>query len=99
MYKTEGKIFSICKGCKKLMLKNDKNSLIENDRNVGNPPLLVGSNVFRLVKQSKNSPLINPVEMKLPERVKTGKNISTTPAVVGKGRVDAGLQGNMEVSI
>ena len=83
----------------KLMLKTEKISLNENDINVGNPPLFVGRNMLRLVKQSKNSPLLNPVEMKLPERVKTGKNISTTPAVVGKGRVDAQLQGNMEVSI
>ena len=83
----------------KLMLKTEKISLNENDINVGNPPLFVGRNMLRLVKQSKNSPLLNPVEMKLPEGVKTGKNISTTPAVVGKGRVDAQLQGNMEVSI
>ena len=83
----------------KLMLKTEKIFLNENDINVGNPPLFVGRNMLRLVKQSKNSPLLNPVEMKLPEGVKTGKNISTTPAVVGKGRVDAQSQGNMEVSI
>ena len=78
------------------MLKNDKNCLIENVRNSGNPPLFVGKNMLRLVKQSKNLPLLNPVEMKLPERVKTGKNISTAPAVVEKYRVDAHLQGNLE---
>ncbi len=83
----------------KLMLKNDKNCLIENVRNSGNPPLFVGKNMLRLVKQSKNLPLLNPVEMKLQETVKTSKNISTTPAVVKKGRFDAALQGNLEVSI
>ena len=82
----------------KLMLKTEKIFLNENDINVGNPPLFVGRNMLRLVKQSKNLPLLNPVEMKLQETVKTSKNISTTPAVVKKGRFDAALQGNMEVS-
>ena len=76
------------------MLKTEKISLNENDINVGNPPLFVGRNMLRLVKQSKNSPLINPVEMKLQETVKTSKNISTTPGVVENVSIDAALQAN-----
>jgi len=91
---------SVCNGSKKLLLKNDKNCLVENDKNGGKLLFLSGRYRFRLKKQqSFNSPLLIPVEMKLKGIVTTGSNISTTPAVVGKGRVDAGLQGNMEVSI
>ena len=81
------------------MLKIDKNLLNENGINGRNPPCLDANNVFKLVKHSFNSHLLIPVEMKLHPGVKTSKNISTTPAVVKKGRFDAALQGKMEVSI
>ena len=80
-----------------MLLKNDKNCLVENDKNGGILPFLSGRNRFRLKKQqSFNLPLQTPVEMELKGKVPTRYNISPTPAVVEKGRVDSGLQGNME---
>ena len=91
---------SVCNTSWKLLLKNDNNCLIENDKKGRKLPFLSGRNGFRLKKQqSFNSPLQIPVEMELKRKVPTSSNISTTPAVVEKGRVDAVLQGIMEVSI
>ena len=83
-----------------MLLKNDKNCLVENDKNGGKLPFLSGRNGFRLKKQqSFNSPLLNPVEMKLQGRVPTSNNISTTPVGVYEVSIDAPLQGNMEVLV
>ena len=80
-----------------MLLKNDKNCLIENDKNGRKIPFLSVRNGFRLKKQqSFNSPLQIPVEMKLQGLVPTGNNISTTPVGVYEVSIDALLQGNME---
>ena len=80
-----------------MLLKNDKNCLVENDKNGRKLPFLSGRNGFRLKQQqSCNPPLQNPVEMKLIGKVPTSSNISTTPARVCECSNDALLQGNME---
>ena len=80
-----------------MLLKNDKNCLVENDKNGGKLLFLSGRNRFRLKQQqSCNPPLQIPVEMKLQGLVPTSNNISTTPVGVYEVSIDALLQGNME---
>ena len=79
-----------------MLLKNDKNCLVENDKNGRKLPFLSGRNGFRLKQQqSCNPPLQIPVEMKLERKVPTRYNISPTPAGVYECSIDALLQGNI----
>ena len=83
LYKSEGTILSVCNTSWKMPLKNDKNWLIENDRNSGNLPFVSVRNRFRLKQQQSCNPTLQiPVEMELKTKVPTRYNISTNAAAV-----------------